>query len=110
MNAVNQGELGAVCKLVRAEANLRGVVFFLHTPHYGHDDLELETGAREGDLNELLTLRRRYPVLNSPAGLHAALRDDWAPPCPCALCTRRAWSTSAAGTRATRSSAGTAGT
>jgi MoaA/NifB/PqqE/SkfB family radical SAM enzyme len=85
VNTVNQDELAAVCELVRAEGNLRGVFFYLHTPYYGHDDLELDAGARTRVLDELLTLRRRYPVLNSAAGLRAALRDDWARPLP--VCT-----------------------
>lgn len=82
VNALNRGELRAFCEYADAVANLRGVFFYLHTPYYGRDELELPPGARRRVLAELLELRTRHRILNSRAGLVAALRNDWARPVP----------------------------
>ena len=80
VNSRNKDELGAFCRYVQGVRNIRGVFFYLHTPYYGHDALELDSGERQRVLNELLSLRRHYRILNSRAGLRSALRNDWARP------------------------------
>ncbi len=85
VNSRNRGEIAAFCEHVRGLGNIRGVFFYLHTPYYGHDDLELDLPARQRVLSELLSLRRRYRILNSSAGLRSALRNDWAR--PMSICT-----------------------
>ena len=85
INSRNSGELAAFCEHVRGMRQVRGVFFYLHTPYYGHDALELDPLERQRVLSELLSLRRRYRILNSAAGLRAALRNDWAR--PMAMCS-----------------------
>ena len=80
VNSRNKDEIRAFCDHVEGVDNIRGVFFYLHTPYYGHDALELESGERHRVLNELLSLRRSYRILNSRAGLQSALRNDWARP------------------------------
>ena len=80
INARNQHEISAFCDHVEGMRNVRGVFFYLHTPYYGHDALELDSVARQRVMRQLLSLRRRYRILNSRAGLQAALRNDWARP------------------------------
>jgi MoaA/NifB/PqqE/SkfB family radical SAM enzyme len=80
VNSRNKDEIRAFCDHVEGVNSIRGVFFYLHTPYYGHDALELEPGERHRVLNELLSLRRSYRILNSRAGLRSALRNDWARP------------------------------
>ena len=53
-----------------------GVMFYVHTPYYGYDELFLDARERAGAIDRLLgCLDERLPVLNSRAGLlRAALR------------------------------------
>jgi MoaA/NifB/PqqE/SkfB family radical SAM enzyme len=85
INTRNKDEIGAFCEHVQSRGNIRGVFFYLHTPYYGHDALELDFVERQRVLNELLSLRRSYRILNSTAGLRSALRNDWAR--PMAMCS-----------------------
>jgi len=80
VNSRNKDEIHAFCDHVEGVDNIRGVFFYLHTPYYGHDALELDAGERHRVLNELLSLRRSHRILNSRAGLQSALRNDWARP------------------------------
>jgi Fe-coproporphyrin III synthase len=80
VNARNMDEIGAFCDHVEGFGNIRGVFFYLHTPYYGHDALELGPAERQRVLNELLALRKSHRILNSRAGLLSALRNDWARP------------------------------
>jgi len=80
INARNKDEIRAFCDLVEGVRNIRGVFFYLHTPYYGHDALELDAVERQRVLHELLFLRCSYRILNSRAGLESALRNDWARP------------------------------
>ena len=80
VNSRNKDELRAFCDYVEGVRNIRGVFFYLHTPYYGHDALELDSAERQRVLSELLSLRGQYRILNSTAGLRSALRNDWARP------------------------------
>jgi len=80
VNALNKDEIGAFCDHIEGFDNIRGVFFYLHTPYYGHDALELGPAERQRVLKELLALRKSHRILNSRAGLLAALRNDWARP------------------------------
>ena len=85
INTRNKDEIGAFCEHVHGVSNIRGVFFYLHTPYYGHDALELDFVERQRVLSDLLSLRRSYRILNSTAGLRSALRNDWAR--PMAMCS-----------------------
>ena len=80
VNSRNKDDVRAFCDYVEGVHNIRGVFFYLHTPYYGHDALELDSVERQRVLNELLSLRGQYRILNSTAGLRSALRNDWARP------------------------------
>jgi MoaA/NifB/PqqE/SkfB family radical SAM enzyme len=80
VNSRNKDELRAFCDHVEGITNIRGTFFYLHTPYYGHDALELDPVERQRVLHELLVLRRDHRILNSRAGLESALRNDWARP------------------------------
>ena len=80
INARNKDELRAFCEYVESIDSIRGAFFYLHTPYYGHDALELEVVERQRVLRELLVLRRDHRILNSRAGLESVLRIDWSRP------------------------------
>jgi MoaA/NifB/PqqE/SkfB family radical SAM enzyme len=80
INSRNKDDIGGFCEYVDGIDAIRGVFFYFHTPYYGHDDLYLEPAERRGILNRMLDYKRRYKILNSRAGLKAALRNDWQRP------------------------------
>jgi MoaA/NifB/PqqE/SkfB family radical SAM enzyme len=80
INSHNKDEIRAFCEHMQDVDNIHAVFFYLHTPYYGHDALELEHDERQRVLNELLSLRGSFRILNSRAGLLSALRNDWARP------------------------------
>ena len=55
-----------------------GVMFYFHTPYYGHDELFLAAGERAPIIDRLLgCVRAGLPLLNSRAGLLALKSGDW---------------------------------
>jgi len=80
INTRNRDEIHAFCEHVHGMENIRAVFFYLHTPYYGHDELELDPHQRQQVLTELLSVRKSHRILNSRAGLRSALRNDWARP------------------------------
>jgi MoaA/NifB/PqqE/SkfB family radical SAM enzyme len=80
VNSRNKGEIRAFCDFIQGMDNVRAVFFYLHTPYYGHDALELGSDNRQRVLSELLSLTKSHRILNSRAGLLSALRNDWARP------------------------------
>jgi MoaA/NifB/PqqE/SkfB family radical SAM enzyme len=62
-----------------------GVMFYFHTPYYGHDDLFLDARQRARAIDAILgCLDEGLPVLNSRAGLLALRSGRWARRTPCA--------------------------
>lgn len=80
INQVNRHEIAAFCAFVQGVPQVRGTFFYFHTPYYGRDGLYLDGEEKGCILRELLALRKRYRILNSKAGLEAALRNDWKRP------------------------------
>lgn len=80
INSRNKDETGAFCEAVGGMPRVRGIFFYFHTPYYGRDALYIEPEEKRRILRELLVLRKRYRILNSRAGLHSALRNDWKRP------------------------------
>jgi len=80
INSRNRDELEAFCQFINDTKNIRGVFFYFHTPYYGIDDLYLEPGERREILLKILEYKTKYKILNSRAGLHSALRNDWKRP------------------------------
>lgn len=55
-----------------------GVMFYFHTPYYGHDELYLDARERAPLIDRLLgCIRCGLPVLNSRAGLRALQSGEW---------------------------------
>jgi Fe-coproporphyrin III synthase len=55
-----------------------GVMFYFHTPYYGHDELYLNAEERAPILSRLLgCIRAGLPVINSRAGLQALKSGGW---------------------------------
>ena len=55
-----------------------GVMFYLHTPYYGRDELFLTAEERAPIIDGLLRcIRSGLPVINSRAGLLALKSGDW---------------------------------
>jgi sulfatase maturation enzyme AslB (radical SAM superfamily) len=80
INRQNRHEIEAFCAFADARPHIQGVFFYIHTPYYGSDELNLSAGERSQVLRELLALRKRFRILNSRAGLRSALRNDWRRP------------------------------
>ncbi len=91
VNRLNRTDLGPVLELARS-LPVDGVMAFLHTPYYGHDELALSATERSAVIDELLELRRTgLPVLNTPSALALLRSGDWPRP------NRIWWVTDAAG-------------
>jgi hypothetical protein len=55
-----------------------GVMFYFHTPYYGHDELFLTAEERAPIIDQLLGCSRAgLPVINSRAGLLALKSGNW---------------------------------
>jgi hypothetical protein len=55
-----------------------GVMFYFHTPYYGHDELFLTAEERAPIIDHLLDcIRAGLPVINSRAGLLALKSGNW---------------------------------
>ncbi len=80
INNRNKDEIRAFCEYVQGMERIRGIFFYFHTPYYGRDALYIEPEEKHRILQDLLRLRKHYRILNSRAGLHAALRNDWKRP------------------------------
>ena len=85
INSRNRDDIRAFCEYVHGMERVRGVFFYCHTPYYGYDALHIDVDQRRPILQELLDLRRTYRILNSRAGLLAAMRNDWKR--PMAICS-----------------------
>jgi hypothetical protein len=80
INNYNKGEIEDFCHYMNPLNRIRGIFFYFHTPYYGYDDLYIQPGERKTILGKLLTLKRKYRILNSQAGLKSALNNDWERP------------------------------
>lgn len=77
INAENKDELSDFCEFVHSIPQIKGTFFYFHTPYYGYDELFLNKEVKSEVLTKLLELKTRYKILNSSAGLIAAIRNDW---------------------------------
>jgi MoaA/NifB/PqqE/SkfB family radical SAM enzyme len=80
INNYNKDEIEIFCEHIDNVSRIRGIFFYFHTPYYGYDDLYIEPAERKEIIGGLLTLKRKYRILNSQAGLNSALRNDWQRP------------------------------
>jgi MoaA/NifB/PqqE/SkfB family radical SAM enzyme len=80
INNYNKNEIEDFCRHIDKTGRIRGTFFYFHTPYYGYDDLYIQPAERNEVLGRLLALKRKYKILNSEAGLKAAIRNDWKRP------------------------------
>jgi MoaA/NifB/PqqE/SkfB family radical SAM enzyme len=72
VNTVNRRQIHEFLNFVEAEFPRRKVMFFLHTPYYGFDELFLSSEQRREAIETLLHCKKSgLPVFNSHAGLKA---------------------------------------
>jgi MoaA/NifB/PqqE/SkfB family radical SAM enzyme len=77
INNYNKNGIENFCQRIDKITRIRGTFFYFHTPYYGYDDLYIGPAERNEILRKLLTLKRKYKILNSRAGLKSALNNDW---------------------------------
>lgn len=77
INTLNKDEIADFSEYIDTIPQIKGTFFYFHTPYYGYDDLFLDTMSKNEVISRLLKLKNRYKILNSKAGLKAALRNDW---------------------------------
>jgi len=80
INSHNKDEIENFCDYIDKIRQIRGIFFYFHTPYYGYDDLYIEPAERNRILGRLLSLKKKYKILNSQAGLKSALNNDWKRP------------------------------
>jgi len=80
VNTVNRQDVRPFLRFAR-DLPVMGVIFYLHTPYYGRDELFLDAPARAAVIDELLACRRDgLPVLNSASGLELLRSGGWPKP------------------------------
>lgn len=77
INAINKEGIEDFCKYMSNVTQVNGTFFYFHTPYYGYDELYIDQAAKTEILTKLITLKRKYNILNSVAGLKSAIRNDW---------------------------------
>ena len=77
INYYNKAEIEDFCNYMDAIHQIKGIFFYFHTPYYGYDDLYIYPIERKKILLDLLEYSKNYKILNSPAGLRSAIRNDW---------------------------------
>jgi Fe-coproporphyrin III synthase len=81
INHLNVGEIEAVAGIARNLPNIHGVSFNFHTPYLGVEELSLSLVERAKVIDRILTLKRKkFPVLNTVAGLKALKANKWRRP------------------------------
>jgi len=80
INNQNKSEIRQFCEHIHDIKVIKGIFFYFHTPYYGYDDLYIKREERNEILQNLLSYRKKYRILNSKAGLRSALRNDWKRP------------------------------
>lgn len=82
VNAVNREEVRPFLELAAASLPGVRVLFHLHTPYYGVDELLLDAGSRNAVVDRLLECRRAgLPVMNSPPALERLRPGHGSGPC-----------------------------
>ena len=58
INTVNKSDIEYFCEYVAKIPQIKGTFFYLHTPYYGYDDLNLDGSTKKNVLQNLLKLKR----------------------------------------------------
>jgi MoaA/NifB/PqqE/SkfB family radical SAM enzyme len=82
INAINRGDIQAVCEIAKQEKNIRAVSFNFHTPYSGTEYLSLSKTQKEEILCQLTELiKRKYPVFNLSSAFSAIASTAFQTPC-----------------------------
>ncbi len=80
INRYNKGDIKGFCEYISDIRQVKGVFFYFHTPYYGYDELYIDPVEKNEIIRELIGLKSRYRILNSRAGLKAAMKNEWKRP------------------------------
>jgi Fe-coproporphyrin III synthase len=80
INTYNKDEIIDFCDFINGVKQIKGIFFYFHTPYYGYDDLFLDDKKKREILTRLIENKNKYKILNSGAGLKAALNYNWERP------------------------------
>lgn len=81
INSKNFEEIELFCKEAQGIKNIKGVMFYFHTPYYGIDELFLSLEARKSIIEKIIELKKAgFKILNSYACLRAVHNNDWERP------------------------------
>jgi len=83
INRLNVGDVESVAEISRDTPGVRGVSFNFHTPYAGVEDMMVPIEERIGVIDRILRLKKkRFPILNTSAGLRAMQENRWRRPLP----------------------------
>jgi MoaA/NifB/PqqE/SkfB family radical SAM enzyme len=81
INNKNFNEIESFCKEIENIKNIKGVMFYFHTPYYGIDELFLNLENRKKIIEKIIDLKKSgFKILNSYACLRAVYNNDWQRP------------------------------
>jgi Fe-coproporphyrin III synthase len=80
INKKNCDEIEQFCQYVETISNIKGIFFYFYTPYEKSDDLFL---TREEEIKisyRLISLKKKYKILNSTAALEDFITNNWQRP------------------------------
>jgi MoaA/NifB/PqqE/SkfB family radical SAM enzyme len=80
INNYNKDEIIEFCDFINGVKQINGIFFYFHSPYYGYDDLFINDVGKKEILTRLIENKNKYKILNSSAGLKAALKNNWKRP------------------------------
>ncbi|MBI9106446.1 MAG: radical SAM protein [Spirochaetales bacterium] len=80
INNKNKNEVEALCEYLSGIENVKGISFYFHTPYYGKDDLYISLEERQKSIKQILSLKKKYNIVNSEAALWDVYHNRWKRP------------------------------
>jgi MoaA/NifB/PqqE/SkfB family radical SAM enzyme len=81
INSRNYRELKPFCEEMHNVKQVRGILFYFHTPYYGIDELFMNSDERLALIDKIIELKNDgFKILNSYACLEAVRKGDWERP------------------------------
>ena len=83
INRLNAKDVEAVAEISKDTSAVHGVSFNFHTPYSGVENMMIPIGERADIIDRVLRLKKkRFPILNTEAGLRAMQKNQWRRPVP----------------------------
>lgn len=80
INSQNYTEIEEFCKYVKTIPQIKGIFFYFYTPYRSIDKLHLERSKRIEIARFLISIKKKYKILNSKAALIDFINDNWIRP------------------------------